>query len=166
MFYYDLILRKVEIKDLKKLFDLKVETMNNHHSTVILNETDQQRWFDSIDKNVQFPLNIYFIGMDESDDVGIFGLSKINYVNRNANVSCDVFPEFRAKGYGTKILSSGIKFAKEVMNLNKLCCEILDHNIASKRMVEKNGFVQEGLRKQQVYKNGKYIDSAIYGLII
>lgn len=166
MFQYELILRKVAKDDIKKLFDLKIETVNNHHRTVIINESDQERWFESIDRNTQFPASVFLIGSDGREDVGVIAISDINYISRNGNVSCDIFPRFRGKGYGTKLIQSGIRFAKEVLNMHKLCCEILDYNVASKKMVEKNGFVQEGLKKQQVFKNGSYVDSVVYGLII
>ncbi len=166
MFHYDLTLRKIGKQDLRKLFNLKIEAVANHHRTVIINEIDQERWFDSIDKDVYCPKNVFLIGSDKKIDIGIFGLSNINYINRNGDVSCDVFLKHRNKGYGTKLLASGIKFAKEILNLNKLSLEILDYNIASKKISEKNGFVQEGLRKQQVYKNGNYVDSVVYGLIL
>ena len=166
MFNYDLILRKAGKQDLRKLFCLKVEAVANHHRTVIINQTDQEKWFESLDKDIYCPKNLFLIGMDKKIDVGIFAMSNINYINRNSDIGCDIFCKYRSKGYGTRLLSSGIRFAKEVLNLKKLCCEILDHNIASKKMVEKNGFVQEGLKKQQVYKNGVYVDSAVYGLIM
>ena len=110
MFNYDLTLRKVERNDLKKLFSLKCDAMFNHHRTVILNTADQERWFDAIDQNVHFPSCVYLMGMHMDIDVGVFALSNINYINRTGDVSCDIFPQFRSQGFGTKILSSGILF--------------------------------------------------------
>jgi hypothetical protein len=36
-------------------------------------------------------------------------------------------------------------------------------NTASQRVLEKNGFESEGVRKNAVYKDGKFYDLCLYG---
>ena len=36
-------------------------------------------------------------------------------------------------------------------------------NIASRRVLEKNAFIQEGLKRNAVYKNGNIFDLCVYG---
>ena len=38
-------------------------------------------------------------------------------------------------------------------------------NAASQRVLEKNGFIQEGIQKKAVYKDGKIYDLFLYGLL-
>jgi len=166
MFNYDLTLRKLDKKDIKKLFLLKTEAFDNHHRTAFINDSDQEVWFNSLDKDVFSPKNLMLIGSEGKLDVGIISLSNINYINRTCDVGIDVYKKYRSKGYGTRLLSSAIRLAKEFLNLRKLNCEILSYNIASIRIAEKNGFVQEGIRKEQIYKSGIYHDSLVYGLFI
>ena len=166
MFRYELDLRKIEKSDLGLLMNLKMQYLEFHHRNAIINAADQEAWFDSLDMNVHQPKNIFMIGSHENQDVGFLGLTNINYIDRTAFVNCDILPEVRSKGMGTKLISSGLQFAREILNLRKICCEILATNQASIRMIQKNNFVHEGTRLQQVYKKGGYVDSLMFGLII
>ena len=40
---------------------------------------------------------------------------------------------------------------------------VFKENIASRRVVEKNGFKLEGVREKSIYKNGIVYDECIYG---
>ena len=142
MFNFDLDLRKAHRNDLKNLMLAKEESNDMHHSLSIINEQDQIKWFESLDQNVNQPRNLVLIGMDNDNDIGSFRLSNINYVDRTADIACDVYKQYRGNGYGTRLIASGISFQK------------------------KNGFVQEGIRKEQIHKRGLYVDSIMYGLII
>ena len=62
MFNYDLVLRKADKSDLKEMYDLKQEVSKFHHRVAILNDEDQLRWFDGIDKDVYYPNNLVLIG--------------------------------------------------------------------------------------------------------
>jgi RimJ/RimL family protein N-acetyltransferase len=166
MFQYDLTLRKLNKNDIKKLFLLKTEAFDNHHRVAIINDTDQEEWFNSLNKDVYHPKNLILIGMQKKLDIGVVFLTNINYINKTSDIGIDIYKKYRGKGYGTKLMSSGIQFCKKILNLRKLNCEVLQHNVASMRMCEKNGFVQEGIRKEQIHKRGLYIDSIMYGLII
>jgi ribosomal-protein-alanine N-acetyltransferase len=166
MFNFNLELRKAHRNDLKNLMLAKQESNDMHHSLSIINEQDQIKWFESLDQNVNQPRNLVLIGMDKDNDIGSFRLSNINYIDRTADIACDIYKQYRGNGYGTRLIASGISFSKQILNLRKLSCEILENNIASRKMCEKNGFVQEGIRKEQIHKRGLYIDSIMYGLII
>lgn len=168
MFNYDLVLRKADKSDLKEMYDLKQEVSKFHHRVAILNDEDQLRWFDGIDKDVYYPNNLVLIGIDPEMDenVGVLFLTNINYVNRTADVGCDIYKNYRSKGFGNRLMKSGVKFCREILNLRKLSCEVLDFNVASQKMCERCGFVREGVRIQHVYKENKYVDSVIYGCFL
>lgn len=166
MFYYDLTLRKAHKNDLKNMLELKLEVHSNHHRVALLNETDQIKWFDSLDQDVYQPKNLVLIGIDLDIDVGVFFISNINYINGTCDVGYDIYKQHREKGFGTRLVKSGIDFCKNILNLRKLNLEILEHNMASIKVCLKNNFVYEGTKIKQIYKQGKYIDSLLYGLLL
>ncbi len=169
MFHYDLNLRKACEDDLGCLFDLKNEAHEMHHRVALINEFDQENWFKSLDKDVYLPKNLILIGMNpnsNNENIGAIFLTNINYINRTSDIGIDVYKQHRNKKFGTRLMHSGIDFCRDVLNLRKLSCEILEYNLASQKMCEKNGFICEGVKKEEVYKSGKYIDSLIYGLLI
>ena len=51
------------------------------------------------------------------------------------------------------------------MRLNRINGSALAYNKASLRVCEKVGFKREGVKRQSVYKNGKYIDEIIMGCL-
>jgi putative acetyltransferase len=167
MFSYELNLRKLDQKDLNFLLKLKMSSQEYHHRTAIINETDQNLWFNSIHLDSHHPKSVYLVGSSEDEmDVGVFGLANINYINGTAEILCDIIPELRNQGYGGKLLRSGIKFSKSILNLRKLGCEVLENNNPCMKMLTKNGFSQEGIKVKQVFKNGDYLDSVIFGLML
>jgi len=54
---------------------------------------------------------------------------------------------------------------KQSPEIVRIYAEIFDHNIASMRVLEKNGFTLESTRKKSVVKNGVVMDDYVYVLI-
>ena len=44
------------------------------------------------------------------------------------------------------------------LNLNRIALDVYDTNLRAVRSYEKAGFVQEGRKRQAIFKDGKYID--------
>ena len=171
MFVYDLItLRKLSKNDLSLLFDLKQESWFGTHHVTIVNETDQEQWFENLDKNPHSPSNLFLIAeyTDESGyniPIGLFKITNIDWVNRQADVAWDIFRIHRGKGLGKKLVTTGTRFAFEILNLHRLNAEILYTNEASQKCACAAGYLKEGCKRQAVFKYGIYIDSWMYGII-
>lgn len=65
------------------------------------------------------------------------------------------------KGYGTEAVAMMCDFAFNVLKLRKLHARVVDANIGSSRVLEKNGFIQEGRLKDYYL-----IDSSLCDLIL
>ncbi len=50
------------------------------------------------------------------------------------------------------------------MNLHKLKATVFDFNLPAIRCYEKCGFVQEGILKDEVYREGKYHNAIVMAL--
>ena len=59
-----------------------------------------------------------------------------------------------------------IEFGKSKYKLNKLYASVAVANSRSKRVLEKNGFVLEGIRKKHSFYNKEFFDQLDYGLIL
>ena len=57
------------------------------------------------------------------------------------------------------------KYASEELNLKRLFANIYEYNSASMKVLEKCGFKKEGIRVKAVFKEGKYVDDVMYGLL-
>lgn len=92
--------------------------------------------------------------------VMIFGFDKeANY----AEIGYVFHKDHWGKGYGTEAVSLVSKFAFEELNLHKLNARVVDTNIGSSRILEKNGFELEGRFKDHYFIEGKYYDGLFLG---
>jgi diamine N-acetyltransferase len=168
MFEYDGIwIRKVDSGDLAMLLNLKQETWPFNHRTVFLNSEDQNNWFKSLQDSTTQPKKIALIAcnIELNESIGVFLVSNIDYISQTADVSWALYAEFRKKGFGKRIIKAGLKFCFDVLNMRRLNCEILSNNEASKKCASAVGFVQEGTKRESIFKMGNYIDSLVYGIL-
>ena len=65
----------------------------------------------------------------------------------------------------TDAMTEVLAFGFNVLNLNKITASFFPHNPASGRVMEKCGMKQEAVLKQEIYKNGKFLDSVWYSIL-
>lgn len=66
-------------------------------------------------------------------------------------------------GYATEAASATTHYAFETLALNKITARHFLINPASGRVLEKVGLVREGILRQEILKEGKFHDIAVYG---
>jgi RimJ/RimL family protein N-acetyltransferase len=172
--------RKLVRRDLPALSELKAETWSNTHTATIVNSEDQDRWFDSMQTDVNQPTKLFLTltaAADSSTEaIGFFKIANVDYINRTADVGWDLLAAYRGKGIGQVLVTGGASFCFNFLNLRRLTAEILATNVASQRRAESAGFVMEGVKREAVYvripyKHGplstgtSYVDSQIWGLL-
>ena len=69
------------------------------------------------------------------------------------------------KGYGSECVSLLSDFAFESLNLHKIHASVVDENIGSARILEKNGYELEGQLKDHYFIENKYYDALLFGKI-
>lgn len=69
--------------------------------------------------------------------------------------------------YSKGIMSEAVKLICEIafkeLDIIRITGQVYEPNIASRRVLEKNGFILEGIMKNAVIKNGNIFDLCIYG---
>ena len=100
----------------------------------------------------------------DGEVVGGLNLNSIDERNGTFGIGMQIGVGYRAKGYGTAAMRILLKYAFMERRLNKYNCSILEGNIGSGTMLKKLGCVKEGVRKQQVYSDGRYMDIILFGL--
>ena len=74
--------------------------------------------------------------------------------------------EFWGSGYCTEAVCRLIPFAYEHLGTNRVVARCMARNPASARVMEKAGLREEGYLAKHVFKNGKYEDVLLYGLVL
>ena len=72
--------------------------------------------------------------------------------------------------WGKGIMSKAVKqyvssYLEENPDILRLEAKVYKHNPVSGKVLEKNGFELEGLRKKGTYTRGRYLDEYVYALI-
>ncbi|MFQ3546586.1 GNAT family protein [Halobacillus rhizosphaerae] len=121
-----------------------------------------------VEENVDFSSTkgrLMFIIEDlEGKSVGEINLSNIDERNGTFGIGVEIDKENRGMGYGTRSMKILLKYAFLERRLNKFNDHILEGNDASAKMMKKLGCIQEGVRRQMAYINGKYMDFILFGL--
>lgn len=97
--------------------------------------------------------------------VGAIGLHQNDDVYRyNYELGYWVGEPFWNKGYATKAMKLACKLGFEEFEANKICASVFDYNKASKHILTKFGFRQEGVFKEHVFKDGQFVDEHYFAL--
>lgn len=98
--------------------------------------------------------------------VGIVNLKRIDLKNGSAEWAFylgDI--SARNKGIGPLVEFKVLEYAFDVLKLHKLGCAVLGFNEKVIELHKKFGFVDEGRIRQQIKKNGKYVDIVLLGIL-
>jgi diamine N-acetyltransferase len=103
---------------------------------------------------------------DSGQLVGMVSLTRIDYVHRNAEFNAMVGErEARNHGVGTEATRAMVRHGLFDLNLHRIYVSILRDNVGSIRMCQKAGFREEGTIREGAYKNGRYHDLVLMGVL-
>jgi diamine N-acetyltransferase len=120
----------------------------------------EERWIDSLSSNKSHIVLV--IETLEGRPIGTIGLHGIDWINRVA-VSGAMIGEkkYWGKGYGTDAKMLLLHYAFCSLGLRKICSSVLSLNPRSMAYQIKHGSIQEGVRKKQILKDGRYYDEIL-----
>ena len=167
----NLIGNKVMLREIKEsdmnLFNKLINSSNVEQFVVGWSKPvtmgEQNAWFQGLknDNNIRYSI----VNVNDSELYGTLIISKIDWKNRTCGLDIKLSDESRGKGIGTESVTLAVDYIFEQLNLNRVEVKILDYNVASQRIFEKLGFVKEGILRDSIFKNGKYNDLFVYGLL-
>ncbi len=129
---------------------------------------EEERWYEQM---LQRPPELHPLMIDvETDEgwlpIGNCGFNQVSWVDRSAEVGIVIGEKrFWSKGHGGSALRLMLRFGFDHLNLNRICLEVHADNARGIRSYEKAGFVHEGRKRQDTYKNGKYEDTLIMSVL-
>lgn len=104
--------------------------------------------------------------MDTDKHIGNIALQHINFIDKNAEYAIIIGDK---KSWGKGVASEAshliINHGFTMLNLNRIYCGTSSENIHMKGLADRIGFKKEGTQRQAFYKNGKFNDIFIYGLL-
>jgi RimJ/RimL family protein N-acetyltransferase len=132
-----------------------------------LSRAEEERWVESLaSRREDIVLAIEVRAGDQWVHIGNVGLHRIDWKNRTATLGIVIGErEYWGKGYGTEAVRTMLRYAFEELGLNRVELETYSFNPRAIRCYEKAGFKREGVRRQALYRNGKFHDVILMGIL-
>ena len=97
--------------------------------------------------------------------IGHCGFFDIDRSNCSAEISYCLKSGLWGQGIMTEALDTMLKFGFEDYGLNRIVAKVMKDNAGSIKVLQKLGFVQEGILRDSLYKNGQYHDLMIFSIL-
>ena len=162
----DLIeIKQEHLSNIFKLFsDKKVTQFYN--VVTLTNEEEAQKFIDWFQTRFVEKVGIRWgISLKGHDNIiGTIGFNNFTKQHR-ANIGFDLLVDFWNNGYLTEAIKCVTEFGFNKLDVNRIEAEVMMGNIASEKVLAKNGFTNEGLLRQWMYWNNKYYDMTMFSLL-
>lgn len=132
-----------------------------------MSEAMEEKWFEAMVER-QGKDQFHFVMCMLADDrpIGTVSLFAIDYVNGNAGIGISIGEKtLWGKGYGTDAMNALLDFGFGMLRLERLWLDVYDFNKRARRSYEKSGFVSEGIKRHDVFKQGRYVDVELMSML-
>ena len=102
---------------------------------------------------------------ETNECIGQIAYFLVDNNNHFAEIEYCIGSLFQRKGLATESAKAVIKYGLDNMNLHKVQICHKSINIASRRVVEKCGFIYEGTLRDFFYIDGQYVDRLYYSIL-
>ena len=117
---------------------------------------EEERWFRDYERRTDE--QIFAIEVQDRH-VGNLGLHKIDRAHRKADIGIVIGePNFWSIGIGTEAMRVALRYGFDVPGLNKISLDVLEYNSRAIRTYRKVGFQQEGIHREDMYKDGRFVN--------
>nr|WP_307992826.1 GNAT family protein [uncultured Niameybacter sp.] len=97
--------------------------------------------------------------LEEGKYIGGCGINHLDWKNSHATIGIYIGDqEYWSKGYGSDALKILMKFIFNEMNIHKIKLGVFAFNGRAIKCYEKCGFKQDGILREEIFKNGRYYD--------
>jgi RimJ/RimL family protein N-acetyltransferase len=126
---------------------------------------DERKWVEGLSAskdNYSFAIET----LEDGKYIGGCGLNSIDWKNSVAVVGIFIGDKnYWGKGYGTDAMEVLLKFIFGQMNIHKVKLNVFSYNERAIKSYKKCGFKVEGVMRQEIFRDGRYYDEIIMGLL-
>ncbi|NLV27597.1 MAG: GNAT family N-acetyltransferase [Methanomicrobiales archaeon] len=110
--------------------------------------------------------NQIYLAIDLNGEVvGGIGVRRLGDIYRKtAEIGYWITPANQGRGIVTDAVRAIVPYTFQKLDIIRIEAGVFHTNYASKRVLEKNGFVLEAVHQNAIYKNGQILDECLYVL--
>ena len=105
------------------------------------------------------------IEKESEECIGQIAYFLVSSDNRFAEIEYCIGKAFQHKGYATEATKAVINYGFDRIGLNKVQICVRPSNIASFKVIEKCGFMKDGILRQYFFMNGAYEDRMYFSIL-
>lgn len=164
-----LILRKLEYSDQKDIFEYAQNPSVSKylvwypHKTEIDSLSFLNLVYDCYNHNKPAPWGISL--KERNKIIGTAGFISLDKVNHKAELGFALSEDYWNRGLISEACKIIIKFGFQDLKLNRIEARCMVENLASAKVLEKLGFIFEGIMRKQIFIKEEYWDMKIYSLL-
>ena len=158
------------MKNFINLDDKEKEIVRNWRNNDVIRKWSYSEHIISVEEHNNFMMklkedsrNIYWLAKSKDEYKGVIYLARLDFNNRNGYFG--IYSNPYLKGVGNLLEECLIKVAFDIACLHTLKLEVIEDNEKALKLYKRFGFEKEGELKDFVFKNGKYKNVIIMGII-
>lgn len=159
-----IVIRPVSIKDAEDINEIRTMTGVRENTLALVSET--------VAKNEAFISNLskdshMLVAEVDGKVVGMAGLEHCSHPRKHhtGSIGISVRTDFQGRGIGTRLMEALIDLADNWLMITRLELTVLEGNAGAKRLYERLGFEQEGVKRMAVARGGRYADEIMMSRI-
>lgn len=148
-------LRKIREQDLKLIMGwrMRPEVTSYMYTDPQLTMESQKIWYDKIKESKS---DLYWVIEFDSTPIGVFYVLNIDQINRRCSWGYYIGDSsFRGKGIASALECNLYDYGFYSLDLNKISCEVLEHNDKVIKIHQRFGAEIEGCFKEHIIKNAE-----------
>jgi ribosomal-protein-alanine N-acetyltransferase len=98
--------------------------------------------------------------------IGTISFHRLIKENYRAEIGYMLHPAHHGKAIMDEAIRAAVDFGFNTIGLHSIEAHVNPENIASRKLLERNGFVQEAYFKENHYWQGKFWDTVIYSRVL
>lgn len=126
-----------------------------------VNETGEEEWIESLAEDD----GVHLLVTVDGEPVGTVGLNHMNDRFGTAELGYYVAPDHHGEGYATAASRLLLRYAFRERGLHRVTAHAFAPNQASRRVLEKVGFREEGRLREDAFVDGERVDTVIHGIL-
>ncbi|WP_195237005.1 GNAT family N-acetyltransferase [Romboutsia sp. 1001285H_161024_C4] len=154
-------IRKIKMKDANNYLDMLLNL--DKETKFMMFEPGERPTDINIAKNIIEKSingdNLVLVATDDENIVGFLSVQRgvPKRIKHTGYIVVGIREKFRGKGIGSKLFSELDIWARK-NNITRLELSVICSNTVAKHLYEKNGFEIEGVKKNAMIVDGKYVD--------
>lgn len=121
------------------------------------------KWYEKVSRNYD-RYDLVFRRQDGTP-VGMSGITAINAAFHNGEFYIFINPDMQGLGAGKAITAWMLDYGFTTLGLARVYLYVDGDNLPAVHLYEQIGFVREGNLRQHRFKNGRYHDKLVYGML-